>query len=145
MYSGDVVSIDSRHYYYLYDSENSLTKRKNSLELEKLSLNTLESIIYTLIKERNIDNQIALNEMYGLQSRYIHRVLNSLYYSHTSRGERIREISQLNIGLYCDYFLEKQKSMYFKVLKRCLINERYVLYDFIRRFIKLLKYNNSKI
>lgn len=142
LYSENVNSINSRHYYYLYDSENSLTKKNNSLELERLALHSIESAIRSLIHRRNIVNSIALNELYGLQSRYIHRVLNAIYYSSINKEERIELISKLDVSLYCSYFLRMHKSRYFNILRYCLLKKRYSMYDLIRRVVKLIKYRN---
>lgn len=138
LYSHKVKIVDNRNYYYLYDSEASLTKRLYSAKIELYTMNMVCESVEELITKCRISSLKALSELYWLESTYIHRVLNSLYYDE-SFNNRLEIIRALNYEKYCEYFLKRINSFYFKVIRILLINRCFVLYDLVRRIVRFHK------
>lgn len=142
LYSTNIRCIESRHYYYLYDSVNSLTKRIHHVSMEILAMNAIYTSVENLIFKRNIVDTKAVRELHILEATYVHRVLNSLYFYQSSQNERLAIISKLDIKTYCLYYLSYHSTWFNNLLSMVLRNNQYIIYDYIRRFVKLIKYKN---
>lgn len=129
---------NNRNYYYLYDSERSLTKRINSVNSEIYVHDYMSSAINRLIEHYNITSIKALNELYWLDASYVHRVLNSLYYNVCRREDRLSVLQGLDLDGYLNYYLNNMESYYLCLQKFLLKNRCFKLYDIMRCVIKIV-------
>lgn len=121
---------NNHDYCYVYDSEGSLTKRIFSVESEFMSYVSISNILDRFKKIRNITSLKALECLDMLKASYVRRVLNSLYYNHTSIIERIKIYRQLHISLYIKVY--KVDSVRERILQILLKYNLFLFYDIVR-------------
>lgn len=130
------ISSDTDYCYFAY-TENSLTKRVNSLDSELLSYNNINSIVTQLIESKKINKTVALNNLYWLIASYQRRVLNALYYNKISEEERRRVLMNIDWHIYTEYIEGssiKEKIFIILLQIRC-----FKLYDIVRKLVVSLK------
>lgn len=131
MNANKIFITSNTDYCYYYEHQGGLTKRINSLQSEMLSYKNIYDITTKLIKEKNIRDERALNELYWLRASYVRRVLNSLYYNQIDRKARLDVIANIDVDSYIKSM--GKCSAKEQILKCLLILKCYRAYDIIRR------------
>lgn len=140
LYAKKILINANRNYCYLYDSIGSLTKRINSVDSELLAQSKMSSAINELIDRYKMTSIRALDELYWLDASHTHRVLNSLYYHDNTKTYRLDIIKDLDMERYLNYYLANSDSYYLRLQKILLENKCFILYDSLRRAVKIFKY-----
>lgn len=127
----DCASIVNKCLYcYRGEVDGSLSKRINTPVRELYGYKQIYSIVEKLKDEKLITQKCALLKLQLLIESYIWRTLNSLYHNKTSRKERMRIISSLDMSkLRYDGNISDRKSKYLKFL---LKHKMFYLYDALR-------------
>ena len=128
----NILISDKKDYFYLYDSQGSLTKRSNSVDAELLAYSEMYQAICKLIDNLQINNRIALRNMFWAEATYLQRVLNSLY-NNVTRKRRIQVLNNLNYRSL-DYYV--RTSPKFEIQRMLLKNRMFVIYDTLRKLTK---------
>lgn len=121
-------------YYYTCDVSGSLTKRINNVDSELASYRTIRYLVDRIIRQKNIKDNRAIENLGWLVASYVRRVLNSLYHnSYLKADKRIEVIKSLDLALY----LQNSKDGLLKeqVGRVLLYFRQYRLYDVMRQFV----------
>ena len=121
-------------YYYTCDVSGSLTKRINNVDSELASYRTIRYLVNRIIRQKNIKDNRAIENLGWLVASYVRRVLNSLYHNSDLKADkRIEVIKSLDLAQY----LQNSKNGLLKeqVGRVLLYFSQYRLYDLMRQFV----------
>ncbi len=124
-------------YFYFYNINDSLTKRKYSIEKELYTYDKITSLINKVISELSLKDRAASNIMWTYAS-YCRRVLNALYDDRKiGYMDRLKVLENLDIDSYCKYIntTSVKERIYVCLLKR----KCYKTYDALRCLVKYTK------
>ena len=124
-------------YCYNQVSENSLTKRMNSLDSELFSYHNIKNIVNKIFESKDIKDPIAKKHLQWVIASYVRRVTNAIYFYNIHKNERIRILKELDFSAYLnsieyDNIMQRMLDFFLKI-------RLYGIYDFIRHSKSIVK------
>ncbi len=134
---GTYISGDA-DYCYFACTENSLTKRVNSLDAELLSYGNIKQLVEGMIESRSIQKTQAVRNLCWMIASYQRRVLNALYHNKVAKARRLDILEDIDWTYYVDYNgCDSIKERWLMRLLRC---RAYRVYDWVRSLSVRIKY-----
>lgn len=130
-----IRSICKCGYHYMIDRGNTLTKRVNNFDSELLGLANITNSISNL--ESILGDFINHGSFTWLKAVYQRRCLNALYKSNKSFKERYGFISTTDFCYYLNSLTED--SIQGKIYQFLLRKKCFILYDWLRSFISIIR------
>ena len=140
-YVDSVNVVDNASYKY-YVNASSLVRSVNSPSSEYYSYSQIKEACNSILDSMPDCLPSVIDEIKRMQSAYIRRVLNSLYYNDVTRSDRIRIITSLDTSLFCQYV--ETDSLWGRF---CIVLLRYrlvLLYDLFRSIVSSCRKITSK-
>lgn len=130
MHCDQICFTSDTDYYYYFDTDNSLTKRVNSISTELYGFHRINEILDVLCETKHIANPVALRKLLWIRGYYTDRVLNALYHNDITRTGRVKIIKDLDLNPFLTAL--KQKKIKGKFLSFLLRHRMIEFYDFVR-------------